>query len=1120
MRRRLAAKAAAAHDRPPSAMSRRLGAKAALVAVAAASAGLVAGPAPARADDCGPQSPGSGATFSYTGAVQHVRIPIGVERVVVEALGGHGGSNDHTAPGGAGGLVTATLPVTGGECLDVHVGQQGTDDGGWGWGFGGDRGTSAVGYNSAGGGGASALVRGVLALVVAGGGGGGGAVGREAIGSDHPGGRGGAGSGHGGPGDWTGQNGENTPVEDEVQGGQGGWGHDGRQGGTGEHGPAGPSGAGGGGGGGSYGGQGGASYSGEYAYASVGGAGGGGGSSAVDAGAIDSHVAVGTEPCPTNGSPACDGKVKLTWVVHPARIVAYGGSGQSTAITTRFPRPLQARVLAASGYRVPGATVRFELPASGATGSFDDIAGGIAATAVANDDGVATAPAILAGAAAGDWRATATVEGVEAAAHFSLRNEPAQTATALAASAHPSVAGEPVRFAATVASFPSSAGVPSGTVRFTVDGNHVPQAATVDAAGVAISEPIALPVGTHVVRAHFVGDGDFAASDAELTQRVERGQAAVSLASSHNPSEAGAQVSFTATVAAAPPASGTPTGAVRFEVDDEPLGDPVPLAAGSATSPPVALDARPRVVEAFYAGDDEFVGAAATLAQSVGAGATATEVASDTSPSEYGEPVTVTATMRSDAGTPVGLADFQLDGDDLCTGVTLEDGRAHCALPDTIGAGDHAVTVVYTPASPTFAASQGRALQRVIPARTTLGVLATPGPSVFGQRYTLHADVGALGPGSGAPSGSVQFRVDGAALGTPVDIGIDGAISPALAPLPAGAHVVQASSGGDADFAGSTGAAPYVVDRAESTATVASPAEPSAAGADVTFVTRVDLVEPGSGSAGGSVQFRVDGVDRGAPVELRHGSATSAAVSGLAPGDHDVRASYLGDGNVAPTEATAVHTVSATAGPPGPGSGTGTQAPSNVGPGTARALGTLPLCRRPIVLTEVRRHGRRVRLSGIARGEYLGRRVTIVSGGRAVARTTVRRDGGFRVRARRPTGRHWRRADYQARVAGRRSPTVPLVRAVRIVSRRTMRDGRVRLRARLVGTRARTVAVVRRRGCDASTARRVARVRADRRGRLTVTVAPPRAGSEPAVYRLRTARPGSSSLPVVVEPRR
>ena len=63
-------------------------------------------------------------TFRYTGAQQKFTVPTGVTRITVEALGANGGPSG--GPGGLGGSVTATIPVTPGESLDVFVGGAGS----------------------------------------------------------------------------------------------------------------------------------------------------------------------------------------------------------------------------------------------------------------------------------------------------------------------------------------------------------------------------------------------------------------------------------------------------------------------------------------------------------------------------------------------------------------------------------------------------------------------------------------------------------------------------------------------------------------------------------------------------------------------------------------------------------------------------------------------------------------------------------------------------------------------------------------------------------------------------------------------------------------------------------
>lgn len=73
------------------------------------------------------------------------------------------------------------------------------------------------------------------------------------------------------------------------------------------------------------------------------------------------------------------------------------------------------------------------------------------------------------------------------------------------------------------------------------------------------------------------------------------------------------------------------------------------------------------------------------------------------------------------------------------------------------------------------------------------------------------------------------------------------------------------------------------------TVVLASGGNPSYAGDPLTFTATVSPVP-----SGGTVQFKVDGVNVGSPVALVGGSATSAAVTSMLPGVHTVTAEYSG----------------------------------------------------------------------------------------------------------------------------------------------------------------------------------------------------------------------------------
>ncbi|MBI4908653.1 MAG: hypothetical protein HY820_33850, partial [Acidobacteria bacterium] len=86
-----------------------------------------------------------------------------------------------------------------------------------------------------------------------------------------------------------------------------------------------------------------------------------------------------------------------------------------------FAIALQAAVRDQYGNPRSGATVAFNAPTSGASGSFP---GGSAATAVSDSQGIATAPAFTANGVAGGYAVNATTAGVGTPAAFLLTNAP------------------------------------------------------------------------------------------------------------------------------------------------------------------------------------------------------------------------------------------------------------------------------------------------------------------------------------------------------------------------------------------------------------------------------------------------------------------------------------------------------------------------------------------------------------------------------------------------------------------------------------------------------------------------------------------------------------------------
>ncbi len=99
---------------------------------------------------------------------------------------------------------------------------------------------------------------------------------------------------------------------------------------------------------------------------------------------------------------------------------AVSGSGQSAIVGSAFATALSARVTDAYGNTVSGATVVFMAPSSGAGGTFSG--GGTSASAQTSSSGIATAPALTANSTTGQYSVTASVQGVQSSATFTLTN--------------------------------------------------------------------------------------------------------------------------------------------------------------------------------------------------------------------------------------------------------------------------------------------------------------------------------------------------------------------------------------------------------------------------------------------------------------------------------------------------------------------------------------------------------------------------------------------------------------------------------------------------------------------------------------------------------------------------
>ena len=469
------------------------------------------------------------------------------------------------------------------------------------------------------------------------------------------------------------------------------------------------------------------------------------------------------------------------------------------------------------------------------------------------------------------------------------------------------VYGQPVAYTATVTS--TSAGTPTGTVSF-LDGIVPLGSAKLNAQGQAQLTTSNLALGGNAVTAVYDGDSTFAASTSAILNQTAGEPTTTTLAA--EPSSAtvvsGQPVTYTATVGSTYP--GTPTGTVSFYDGSTPLGSAATLNAQGQAS----IQATPAVgghsITAVYSGDGTFAtSTSAALSQTVLAPTTATLTANPSSSPVYGEPVTYTVNVTSSYGTPSGTVDFY-DGANLMADPPLVNGQASISLPAgsaSLPLGADAIRAVYH-SDGTFDSSNSAFIDQTVgQAGTSTSVSSNAGSAVWGQPVTFTAKVAVQNPGSGSPSGTVNF-LDGTTVicaNEPVSQPGETAACQ-TAGLSVGPHSVTAVYSGDNDFATSTSAAlTQTVAKASDSVALASSGFVATSKQAVTFTADVMPTAPGAGTPTGTVRFYHGSTLLGTGTVGSSGAATFQTAS-LATGDNSITAVYSGDGNFSTSTSGAI----------------------------------------------------------------------------------------------------------------------------------------------------------------------------------------------------------------------
>jgi hypothetical protein len=518
--------------------------------------------------------------------------------------------------------------------------------------------------------------------------------------------------------------------------------------------------------------------------------------------------------------------------------------------------------------------------------------------------------------AVGEHVLSATVGSVTGIAHVSVTDK-VRSSLALHADPERGSRGGTTTFTVTARNGTADIPAPTGTVDI-YDAKTKLASAELTSAGdhsTAVAQIRGLGGGDHEISAVYGGDAANIGSRATLSYRVGAQPTRVAIIPTADPAPVGTTPAFRVAVQTDTPIPemvSQGTVLVIADGDSEQRFTVHAADVGKAMTFPKRLTPGNHVIVAHYQGTSDFAGSVGSITQRVAGDGTPTTIAvmtSDATPEDM-QPITLSATVSAgDRPAAGGSVIFTIDGHQFGPQVSVSDGRATTA-PAVVaaGLGDHTVAAHYLP--PTGLAPSSASLPgglEVHPA-TTRTTIETSAPRIdAGGPVTFTATVATRWHPA---EGRVQFAIDDRAVDEPSSLQSGRAVI-RIEPkrygdrLTPGTHVISATFQpynartlrSVADLRQQVGAA------RDTTTQVSSSDEDAEFGRPVTFTATVSA--DGGDDPSGEVQFAIDGVAFGDPVDLVDGQARSAPTRSLALGDHRITATYAGQGfDFAPSSGT------------------------------------------------------------------------------------------------------------------------------------------------------------------------------------------------------------------------
>ena len=457
------------------------------------------------------------------------------------------------------------------------------------------------------------------------------------------------------------------------------------------------------------------------------------------------------------------------------------------------------------------------------------------------------------------------------------------SATTLASSANPSPGGNSITLSTTVT---SNGVTPTGSITF-ADGTTPLGTASLTRTGTASLTAKALAVGPHAIVATYAGDNNNAGSASPaLLQTVTIATTSTTVTSSLPSAPQGGPVVFSAAVKGN---GGIPTGTVQFLDNSSMIGTGKLDATGAASYSTTNLALGAHTITAAYLGDAlDSPSNSGALQQTIISATSALTFTSSANPAVFGSALALNLAIQGTGAQPTGSITL-MDGQTSLGTQALSAAGTASFSGSTLSIGLHTLSAIYS-GDPDHAATTATLTQHIVESTSTSLTSSAPNANA-GASVTWTASV--AGSNKQPITGTITFQ-DGTTALAAIPVNASGAASYNSAALAIGTHTMTAVYSGDTlnQNSSSTPLLETVILASTSTSLISS-ANPTYAGANLTLTASVS----GNGGVPTGTLVMRDGTAVLGTLPVSATGAATLTLSTLAPGTHNLTATYSGDTN-------------------------------------------------------------------------------------------------------------------------------------------------------------------------------------------------------------------------------